>query len=84
MDFGKYRIDNGMLRWREGDYWIVASKKFDVISQGPTLEEAWQRWTLAFALTMLHHIVEAPPVEVLKNWVVKHELCSVTLNHKWN
>lgn len=84
MDFGKYRIDNGMLRWREGDNWIVASKKFDVLSQGATLEEAWQRWTSAFAMEMLHHNVEAPPPEVLKQWLVKHELCNVALDHKWN
>jgi len=73
-----------MLRWREGDNWIVASTRFDIISQGSTLEDAWQRWTSAFAFTMLHHNVDAPPPDILKQWRIKHEMCNVSLNHNKN
>jgi hypothetical protein len=73
-------MKNGMLRWREGNSWIVASSKFDIVSQGSTLEEAWQRWASAFATTMLHHNVEAPPLDVLKRWLVNNELCNMECN----
>jgi hypothetical protein len=83
-DFGKYKIKHGMLRWREGNSWIVASSKFDVISQGSTLEEAWLRWTSSFAFMMLHHNIEAPPPDILTQWLIKHEQCNISLDHKLN
>jgi hypothetical protein len=72
-NFSKYKELYGMLRWKENNTWIVACQKFDVISQGSTLEEAWHRWTSSFALTSLHHNVEAPPPDVLNKWILNHE-----------
>jgi hypothetical protein len=83
-DFGKYRTEHGMLRWREGDNWIVANKRFDVVSQGATLEEAWQSWASAFAMMMLHHNVEAPPPDILKQWLIKHEMCNLAHDNRQN
>lgn len=86
---GSMHRDLGILRWREGDNWLVACEKFDVLSQGSTLEEAWQRWTSTFALTALWQarrgkVVAPPPDDVLRRWILKDQMCTLNEDTSFN
>jgi len=87
--FGITRTELGMLRWREGDYWLVANERFNVLSQGSTLEEAWQRWASQFTFEMLWHskkgtTIPPPDPEVLVRWLTKNEQCNLDLDTSFN
>ena len=65
-----------LLCWREGEHWLVACRYFDVVAQGPTKEEAFDRFCKTFAMTVILQTDETgnivampvPPPDVVKRW----------------
>lgn len=71
-----------LLCWREGEHWLVACKHFDIVAQGPTKEEAFNRFCKVFTATVLDRTTEdggivdmpVPPPDVVEEWERKARL----------
>lgn len=68
-----------LIVWKEGDTWLMGCRRFDILAQGSTLKEAWERFSRAFTIEVLGRIqpdgtfpgLPLLTPEVLANYVSK-------------
>lgn len=70
---------DGLFCWKEGDSFLVACRYLDIMAQGPSLEEAFDRFCRSFTMDHLIRLenpgkfspIPIPPEKVITEWEAK-------------